>query len=89
MAAWNPRLVTAEKGRKRPKKGRKCTFILLSKQAHLERDFENQFEAVLASFGTCQWLVNFFKGKLKASTAEKGRMWSGLIKKVMMEGSCL
>ena len=65
---------------KKAEKGQKGTFILLSKQAHLEIDFENHSEAVLASFGNCQCLVNFFKGKLKASTAEKGRMWSGLIK---------
>ena len=64
---------------KKAEKGQKCTFILLSKQAHLEIDFENHSEAVLASFGNCQCLVNFFRGKLKASTAEKGRMWSGLI----------
>ena len=80
MAAWNPRLITTEKGRKRPKNDQIGTFILLNMQAHLEIDFENHSEAALASFDYYQCLVNFFKGKPKASTAEKGRMWSGLIK---------
>ena len=60
--------------------GQKCYSILLSKHAHKEIDFENQFETVLASFAICQWLVNFFQGMLKAPKAEKGRMWRGLIK---------